>query len=94
MSDQDQRDEVPEALPVDQPQPKRLTCWYCGSYDLTRGLKLGLTAEAGEVGIKFEATGKFLGVCLLGNEPLRATLCNECGTVVRFSVKDTEREWF
>jgi hypothetical protein len=40
-----------------------------------------------------EATGKFLGMCLLGNEPLRATLCNACGTVVRLSVKDTEPEW-
>jgi hypothetical protein len=49
--------------------------------------------EPGSVGITFEATGKFLGVSLLGKEPLRVTLCNECGTVVRLSVKNAERNW-
>jgi hypothetical protein len=93
MSDEVRRDQLPEALPAEQPRPKLLTCWYCGSQDLTRGLELGMPGEAGKVGITFEATGKFLGISLLGKEPLSVTLCNECGTVVRLSVKDSERNW-
>jgi hypothetical protein len=56
-------------------------------------MKLGLTAEAGNVGINFEATGKFLGVSLLGLEPLLLDLCHSCGTVLRFYVQQTNRKW-
>jgi hypothetical protein len=94
MSEDHSREDPPEVLPAGEPQRRRLTCWYCGSDDLSRGLKLGLPAEAGVVGVKFEGTGKFLGISLLGTEPLRVTLCNQCGTVVRLSVQDPERKWF
>lgn len=94
MSEENNSDEIPEVLPVDRPSPKPLACWYCGSGNLSKALKLGLGAEVGEVGIKYEATGKLLGMCLLGNEPLRVTLCNECGTVVRLAVKNADHKWF
>jgi hypothetical protein len=94
MSDEYSPEDPPEVLPVAEPQRRRLTCWYCGSDDLSRGLKLGMQAETRAVGVSFEATGKFLGMSLLGNEPLRVTLCNECGTVVRLSVQNAERKWF
>jgi hypothetical protein len=93
MSNEHSREDPPEVLPTEEPPRRRLTCWYCGSEDLSRGLQLGLPGEAGSVGVTFEATGKFLGLSLLGNEPLRVTLCNECGTVVRLSVKSAERKW-
>jgi hypothetical protein len=93
MSDERPREDPPEALPADEPPRHRLTCWYCGSDDLSKGLQLGLPGEAGSVGVTFEATGKFLGMALLGHEPLRVTLCNECGTVVRLAVKNAERKW-
>ena len=93
MNEETPRDEVPELIPADQPR-RRLTCWYCGSEDLTKGLPLSLSAEVGQVGIKFEHGTKVLGVFQpTGTEPLKVTLCNECGTVVRLSVKETEREW-
>jgi hypothetical protein len=92
MSDEHSREEPPEVLPAEEPR-RRLTCWYCGSEDLSRELQLGLQGEPGSVGITFEATRKFLGVALLGKEPLHVTLCNECGTVVRLSVKNAERNW-
>ena len=71
MSAEHSSEEIPEVLPVEKRPRHRPVCSHCGSDDVARGLKLGLAAEVGEVGIKYEATGKFLGMALAGNEPLR-----------------------
>jgi hypothetical protein len=92
MSQEPPRDEPLDALPVEEPH-HRPTCWHCGSDDISRGLHLGVSGEAGEVGIQYHATGKVLGMSLLGLERLRVSLCNACGTVVRLSVKETDRNW-
>jgi hypothetical protein len=93
MSTDPSPEEIPEVVPVPEPRRPRPVCAHCGGDDITTGLKLGLTAEVGDVGIKYEATGRFLGMALLGNEPLRLDVCNSCGTVTRIYVRDTERKW-
>jgi hypothetical protein len=85
--------ETPETPPAHQPPRRRLTCWYCDSEDLTKGLNLGFGVESGYVGIHYAADGILGGIGLWSLEPLRVTICNECGTVVRISVKETQREW-
>ncbi len=92
MSDEIRATNIPEAQHVTQSAPKRLTCSYCGSEDITKELTLGLSKHIDQVGVQFE-TGKFLGIGLPGTEPLRATICNVCGTVVRLWVKNVERKW-
>jgi hypothetical protein len=97
MSDEPVQEGPPETQPIAEPPRRRLTCWYCDSDDLSRGLTLGVPGQGGaaKVGVQYEATGKFLGiVAILGDEPLRVTLCNQCGTVVRLSVKDTDHKWY
>ena len=93
MSTDPSPDEFPEVIPVPEQQPHRPVCSHRGGDDIIQGLKLGLTGEVGDVGIKYEATGRFLGMALLGHEPLRLDVCNSCGAVTRIYVKDTERKW-
>ena len=93
MSTEPSREEIPEVIPVAEPKRHQPVCSHCFGTDIITGLKLGLTAEVGNVGIKYEATGRFLGMALLGNEPLRVEVCNSCGTVTRIYVRDTERKW-
>jgi hypothetical protein len=63
-------------------------CTHCGSSDIVTGVKVGPTAEVGEVGLRYRT--KFL---ITGTEPLLADLCRQCGTVVRTWVKQTDRNW-
>ena len=74
-------------------QPSLVTCPHCGSREIIAALKLAQHVEVGNVGIRFEATQRFLGTCLTGNEPLLADLCQSCGTVVRMYVACTDRRW-
>ncbi len=77
---------------LDEPAPGA-ACSYCGSREIIAGLKLAHHIEVGNVGIRFEATERFLGAFLTGNEPLLADLCQNCGSVVRLHVASTERRW-
>ncbi len=63
-------------------------CPYCGSTEVTVGIRLGKTAETGDIGPKYKS-----GFLLRGTEPLDADLCRGCGTVVRLYVKETNRQW-
>jgi hypothetical protein len=92
MSAEHTPEEIPTAIPVSE-RRSWPACPHCGSDDITKGMKLGLTATAGDVGINYHATGKFLGVSLLGNEPLLVDLCMACGTLTRIYVAETERKW-
>jgi hypothetical protein len=85
MSEKPQRKERSESLSGAQPRSGRPICWYCGSKHLTTGLPLGLQYGGQDVGLAFTFRGT-------GYAPLTATLCDECGTVVRLHVKETERE--
>jgi hypothetical protein len=93
MSTEPSREEITEAVPVPKPHRHRPACSHCEGDDVTKGLKLGRAVEVGDVGIKYESTGRFLGIALLGNEPLYLDVCNSCGTVTRIYVKDTQRKW-
>jgi hypothetical protein len=84
--------ETPEAPPDHSPR-RRLTCWYCDSADLTKNMHLSFGIESGYVGLRYAADGILGGIGLRSLEPLRVTICNECGTVVRISVKEPRREW-
>jgi hypothetical protein len=94
MSNEPASDGIPEVIPIPEPRHPRPVCPHCGSDDITKALKLGLTAQVGQVGIKYEATGRFLGMALLGTEPLHVDVCNACGTVTRIYVDIPERKWF
>jgi hypothetical protein len=94
MSTDPSPEQMPETVRVPEQRRHRPACPHCGGGDITKGLKLDLSAGvAGEVGIEYRATGKFLGMALLGNEPLHLDVCNSCGTVTRIYVQETQRKW-
>lgn len=64
------------------------TCPYCGGTDIAKGLKLNQNAEIGRIGLPYRTAGIFTGT-----ETLHADLCETCGTVLRFFVKETGRKW-
>src|SRR5262245_27356536 len=61
-------------------------CPYCAGVDLIRGVRLGLTAEAGSVGLKYRTL-----LVLVGTEPVYADVCKACGSVARSYVRETDR---
>ena len=63
-------------------------CQSCGSSDIVRDVTMSQPVEVGSIGLEFKAT---LGV--RKTETLLADLCKQCGTVVRFHVKKTDRKW-
>jgi hypothetical protein len=82
--------DVPPTDPaVEEALPTNLTpCPHCGARILVRGIELGLTAKAGQVGLRYR-----MALVLVGTEPLHADLCSSCGTVLRFCLKDTGQNW-
>lgn len=63
-------------------------CPACGGSDLVRGLEMAQGVEVGTFGFRYRAAKIFVGT-----EQLKAELCRSCGTVVRFYVKETNRNW-
>jgi hypothetical protein len=92
MSGEKDHEKIPEVIPGPTESRPARACWYCGSEDIVRGLRL-LGEPGRHVSIQY-FTGKQL---LLGpevaSEPVRVHLCNACGTIVRLYVKVTDREW-
>lgn len=62
-------------------------CHHCGSEDVLRNVKTGITATAGRIGLSFR-----VGI-LGGTEPFIADLCRQCGTIVRLYVRMPNRRW-
>jgi hypothetical protein len=93
MSAENRPDQVLDAIPVGGQPPVRYTCSHCGSNEIRKGMKLGLSGESGEVGCRYHKTGKFLGMSLLGLEPLLVDVCMDCGTLVRIYMEETDRKW-
>jgi len=73
-------------MPIN-PQKQR-TCSECGSTDIVAGIAVSQTAVSGEIGLSY----KSLGV-LTASAPMFADLCSDCGTIVRFYVRDTHKPW-
>jgi len=63
-------------------------CPHCGAGNLIRGVPLGLTATAGDVGLQHRTL-----LVVVGTEPLLADLCKACGSVARLYVRETGRNW-
>lgn len=63
-------------------------CPNCGSGDMARGIKFNQGIEVGPFGPVYKAAGIFRGT-----ETLYADLCRTCGSVTRFFVKRTDRNW-
>jgi hypothetical protein len=91
MSGEKDHEQIPEVIPVPTESRPARACWYCGSEDIVRGLRL---LGDGSVSIRYftgeQVLGLFPGV---GSEPVRVHLCNACGTIVRLYVKETDRDW-
>jgi hypothetical protein len=63
-------------------------CPHCGGRKIRKNLALNQTAETGRIGLPYRAGGIFTGT-----EALFADLCETCGTVIRFFVKEARRNW-
>ena len=66
----------------------QISCTHCSNDSITSNVKVLQTNEAGAIGLAFKRAGIFQV-----SEQLLADLCTECGTVVRFHVRDTDRNW-
>lgn len=65
-----------------------MKCSYCGSENIVEGIVVGQLGEVGEIGLDYS-----VGAWNVETEPLLATLCKECGTVVRMYVSNTIHDW-
>lgn len=63
-------------------------CDHCGGSEFVRAVRLKQPHEVGDIGLRFRRAW-----ILVGTETLYADLCKACGTVARFYVKTTDRDW-
>lgn len=64
-------------------------CFYCGGTGIVTGLHVHqTTTEPGGVGLAYKAWK-----VVWSAEELYADLCPSCGTVLRFYVKERNRDW-
>jgi len=63
-------------------------CPLCGGVEVAAGLIVNQSTEVLRIGLAYKAGG-FMTAC----EPLRADLCQNCGSVVRLFVKEPKRNW-
>ena len=63
-------------------------CPECGSTDIAEGVGVSKTAESGKIGLSYKSMA-----ILRGTSPLHADLCRQCGTVIRFFVRETDQPW-
>jgi len=63
-------------------------CQHCGGGDIVTGVRVNQTSEVLRIGLAYKT-----GFLVVGCEPLHADLCRVCGTVSRFFVKETNRNW-
>ncbi|HEX2966549.1 MAG TPA: hypothetical protein VHO84_12235 [Syntrophorhabdaceae bacterium] len=61
-------------------------CVYCGKSDMVHDIRVGQTAEVGEIGLTYSKS------IIHVTEPLCADLCMSCGSV-RLYVRRTDRKW-
>ncbi len=68
-----------------------MRCPYCGSERIVFGIGWGKSAEAGNVGLKYN-TGGFLGA--IGVVEVYSDLCIDCKSLLRTYIKeDTNKDW-
>lgn len=77
---------MPEAqVPKGVEQP----CPRCGGRNFARGIALNQNADVGTIGLQYQSAWIFRST-----EALLADLCEDCGTIVRFHVKEPKRKWY
>ncbi len=65
-----------------------MKCPNCGSENIEKGIAWGKSAEAGNVGLKYQA------FILVGVVQVYSDLCLDCGEIVRSFIKeDTDKKW-
>jgi uncharacterized membrane protein (UPF0127 family) len=64
-------------------------CIYCNSTNIQADVVVGQTAEPRALGLKYRTNFLIFGV-----EPFYAELCKDCGSIVRFYLKKTDRNWY
>ena len=69
-----------------------MKCPYCGSERIEEGISWGKSAEAGNVGLKYESgKGFFL---ITGVVQVYSDLCLDCKSLLRTYIKeDTNKNW-
>jgi hypothetical protein len=73
---------------MDSTIPAESKCPYCGGVDVVRAVKLSQPVEAGDIGLQHRKALVFTAT-----ETLYADLCKTCGSITRFYVKETDRNW-
>jgi len=64
-------------------------CPHCGGGNIVGGVRVDQTADAGRIGLAYKT--KFV---VIGTEPFYADVCDDCGTVARFYVKEKGKNWY
>lgn len=68
-----------------------MKCPHCGSERIEVGIAWGKSAEAGSVGLKFNASGFFSYVNVA---QVYSDLCLDCKSILRTYIKeDTDKDW-
>jgi len=73
---------------MDTAKPVEGKCPHCGGAEFVRTVRLSQPHEAGDIGLQYRRA-----LILVGTETLYADLCKACGTITRFYVKATDRNW-
>jgi len=69
-----------------------MKCPYCGSERIEEGIAWGMTAETGNVGLKFNTRGGFFSIVAVAN--VYSDLCLDCKSILRSYIKeDTNKSW-
>ena len=62
-------------------------CIYCGSENLEKELKIRGSKDIGNIHFQYSMLG-------MENEDIFVDLCKDCGSITRFYVKNTNRDWY
>lgn len=62
-------------------------CIYCGSENLEKELTIKGSKGIGNLHFQFSMLG-------MSSEEILSDLCKDCGSITRFYVKSTDRDWF
>ena len=68
-----------------------MTCPNCNSTNIRKDSTISLIGDAGGIGIQYEKTDTMF--YKTATEPILADYCLDCGTIVRFFMKEPKRKW-
>ena len=68
-------------------------CIYCGSENLEKELPMRGSKSIGNLHFNYANDARLAAMFATENEIIFADLCNDCGSITRFYVKNTKRFW-